>query len=564
MSTSKVTDDPGDGSHPKVPGLLTHPGLPMDDHTHSNIPPTDDSTPTLTAPDVEKSNQGAGALLISKHDIKRLNRKIDIRLVPILAALYLLCFLCRQNIANAKTYHMIEALNMSSADYQLALTVFFFTYSTFDVPANILLKKLRPSVWLPLITLLSGCVTIGMGFTKSAGALIATRLILGMTECGLFPGVAYVLTLWYCKTDTQFRQALFFGAASMAGAFAGLLAVGLSKMDGVGGLEGFRWIFIIEGLLTVVVAFAAFFIVLNTPATAKFLSAEEKASLLYRLEVDEFGANEGDEEKLTKEEQLKIHSRVPKKKLFKAVFTDWHVYAHVIIFYGVSVPLYSISLCLPSIVQGLGYTATKANFLTVPIYITACLLSLGVAFWADRKNTRFIPLIAAYCVMFIGFLIALVHPKDAPGVAYAGIFIAACGIYPAFPGMITWFSNNVASSGKRAIAMALHIGLGSFGGAMGPNFYRHQDAPVYRLGNGLNLMFVGLGILAQLAVFTSYKHINRKRERQCEALRAELEKELGAMKTHEERKHRKHRFHFEMEESLAHQGDRSVWFRYTV
>lgn len=385
-----------------------------------------------------------------------------------------------------------------------------------------------------------------------------------VSQCGLFPGVAYVLTLWYCKADTQFRQALFFCAASMAGAFAGLLAVGLAKMDGVGDLEGFRWIFIIEGLLTVVVAIAAFFIVLDTPQSAKFLTAEEKASLLYRLEVDEFGADDDNDEKLTKEEQLQIHSRVPKGKLFKAVFSDWHIYAHILIFYGVSAPLYSISLCLPSIVQGLGYTATNANFLTVPIYITACGLSLGVAFWADRKNTRFPPLITSYCVMFVGFLIALVRPSKTPGVAYAGVFIAACGIYPAFPGMITWFCNNVASSGKRSIAMALHIGMGSFGGAMGPNFYRAKDAPVYRLGHGLNLLFVGMGILAQLAVFTSYKHINRKREKQCMEFRAELEKEVETLKSDEEKLHRRHRFRVEMEESLAHQGDRSVWFRYTI
>jgi len=166
--------------------------------------------------------------------------------------------------------------------------------------------------------------------------------------------------------------------------------------------------------------------------------------------------------------------------------------------------------------------------------------------------------------MFIGFLIALVRPAKTPGVAYAGVFIAACGVYPAFPGMITWFSNNVASKGKRAIAMAFHIGMGSFGGAMGPNFYRLKDAPVYRLGHGLNLMFVGMGILAQLAIFVSYKHINRKREAQCEELKAQLEREIEKLKSEEERRHRRHLFRVEMEESLAHDGDRSVWFRYTI
>ncbi|TGZ81806.1 MFS general substrate transporter [Ascodesmis nigricans] len=528
------------------------------DHNHNrDIPPSSEDPSSVTI-DAEK----ALAHEADKVNTGRLLRRIDFKLVPILSALYLLCFLCRQNIANAKTYHMLDGLSLSQSDYQMALTVFFFTYSLFDVPANIALKKLRPSVWLPMITMLSGIVTMCMGFTQSAGSLIATRVILGMTECGLFPGVAYVLTLWYKKSETQFRQALFFCAASMAGAFAGLLAVGLSKMDGLGDLEGFRWIFIIEGLLTVVVAVLAFFLVLDTPASSNFLSAPEKAALLRRLEEDEFGSNDSGII-LTKEEQAQIHSRIPKAKIFKSVFSDWRILAHILVFYGISVPLYSISLCLPSIVQTLGYTATNANFLTVPIYITACILSLFLAFWCDRKNIRFFPLIACFFVMALGFLLALVRPDSTPGLAYAGVFIAACGIYPGFPGMITYFSNNIASAGKRSIAMALHIGFGSFGGAMGPNFYRAKDSPQYRLGHALNLAFVVMGGCAATVLYWSYVRANKRREEKRRRLLERLEEECKELGDAEEIEKRR-RFEVEKEENLAHEGDRSVWFVYTV
>src|SRR5437588_344115 len=233
----------------------------------------------------------------------------------------------------------------------------------------------------------------------------------------------------------------------MAGAFAGLLAVGLSKMDGLGGQEGWRWILIIEGLLTVGVAISAFFIVLDTPDRAKFLTKDEKEFLLRRLEVDQFGE---EEDELTEAEKARIHTDLPKSQLFKSVFTDWHIYAHILVFYGISCPLYSISLCLPSIVQELGYTSTQANFLTVPIYITACLLSLSTAYLSDRTGKRAVFLAISYTTMFTGFLIAALRPGHLPGLAYAGLFIAACGVYPAFPGMITWCSNNLASSGKRA------------------------------------------------------------------------------------------------------------------
>lgn len=345
----------------------------------------------------------------------------------------------------------------------------------------------------------------------------------------------------------------------MAGAFAGLLAVGLSKMDGLGGYEGWRWIFIIEGLLAICVALLAFFLVLDYPATSSFLTSDEKAFLLHRLEADEFGE---EEESLSKEEKEKIHAEIPKGKIFKAVFSDWHIYAHIFVFWGISCPLYSISLCLPSIVQDLGYTSTQANLLTIPIYLAACLFSLLIAYFSDRTGKRALFIAASFSVMFIGFLIAAVRPTSTPGLAYAGVFIAACGIYPAFPGMITWASNNLASSGKRSIGMALHIGMGSFGGAMGANFYRTRDRPLFRLGHCLNLGFVTLGACAIVGIYWSYRKDNAAREVKCAEMLAELEQNVDAERGEEEKLRRE--FLERKEENLAHEGDASVWFRYTL
>lgn len=487
-------------------------------------------------------------------------RRIDLRLVPILSALYLLCFLCRQNIGNAKTFHLSSDLDLSPQDYQLALTVFFFSYSVFDIPANMLLKLLRPNIWLPLITLCSGAVTVGMGLTDNAGGLIAARLVLGMTECGLFPGVAYVITLWYRKEEAQFRQALFFCAASMAGAFAGALAVGLAKMDGVGGLAGWRWILIVEGLLTVVVAIAAFWVVLDNPSRTTFLDEEEKEFLLHRLSADEFGA---EELLLTPEEQEHIHATtLTTAQVFRQVFTDYHLPLHILVFWGISCPLYSISLCLPTIIVEMGYPKIQANFLTIPIYISACLLSLFVAFFSDRLGVRAPFLAGSYATMILGFLIAAVAPKA----AYAGVFIAACGVYPAFPGMITWCSNNLASSRKRGVAMAVVIGMGSFGGGMGANFYRQRDAPRYVLGHCLNLGFVTMGAAAGAVLYLRYVLENRRRGEERSRREAAVEREVERVRKdgREAEERVRHQFLVGKEEELARKGDRSVWFRYML
>jgi MFS family permease len=116
-----------------------------------------------------------------------------------------------------------------------------------------MLKKVRPSIWLPAIMVAWGVVMTLMGIVTSYGGLMTARIMLGVTEAGLFPGVAYYLTNWYKREEIQLRQAMFFSAASIAGAFSGLLAFGIGKMDGVAGLHGWQWIFILEGKIYIAI-----------------------------------------------------------------------------------------------------------------------------------------------------------------------------------------------------------------------------------------------------------------------------------------------------------------------
>jgi MFS family permease len=194
--------------------------------------------------------------------------QMDIRLIPVLALLYLLSFLDRKpapssnaprpaqtnrhaptggNIGNAKIEGLQEDLDLTDDQYNWCLTAFFFTYAAFEVPSNLMLKRVRPSVWLPSIMVAWGVVMTLMGIVHNYAGLLAARIFLGVTEAGLFPGVAYYLTNWYKREEIQLRQAMFFSAASVAGAFSGLLAFAIGKMDGIAGLHGWQWIFVLEG-----------------------------------------------------------------------------------------------------------------------------------------------------------------------------------------------------------------------------------------------------------------------------------------------------------------------------
>ncbi|RVX70372.1 hypothetical protein B0A52_05871 [Exophiala mesophila] len=462
-------------------------------------------------------------------------RKMDLRLIPMLAILYLLSFLDRSNIGNAKIQGMQKDLNLSGPQYNLCATVFFFTYCLFEVPSNLLLKRLSPSIWLPGIMVAWGTVMTLMGLVQNYHGLLIARIFLGVAEAGLYPGVSFYLTMWYCTNELAFRQALFFSAASVAGAFSGLLAYAIVKMDGVGGLEGWRWIFILEGLLTVAVALFAFWALYDFPDTAGFLTLEEKAWVVHRLKYQgskKSGRNVAESDHF-------------EWKYVIRAFKDWQIWLSLFMYWGIVNPLYSISLFLPTIINQLGYTATTAQLLTIPIYITAAILAVVVGYMSDKATKRgasrwpyvFVPM----CAILIGFIMAISASAagGVPGVVYAGVFIATCGIYPAFPGNITWISNNLAGSYKRAAGMALMISGGNLGGAMASNFYRAVDAPKYLLGHGLDIGFVVLGLVAVITLRISYGRINAKREKS------------GAIEGM-------------TDEELSDLGDKSPSFRYTL
>ncbi|KAK3898817.1 major facilitator superfamily domain-containing protein [Staphylotrichum tortipilum] len=468
-------------------------------------------------------------------DEKAILRKMDLHLIPMLALLYLLSFLDRGNIGNAKIEGLQEDLHLTNDQYNWCLTAFFFTYAAFEVPSNLMLKKIRPSIWLPTIMVAWGVVMTLMGVVTNFQGLITARIFLGVTEAGLFPGVAYYLTNWYKREEIQLRQAMFFSAASIAGAFSGLLAFAIGKMDGVGGKPGWSWIFILEGIVTVIVACIAFFALYDFPETATFLTEEERAFVMYRLKYQGQGPKQDPSRpQVAQAEEFKW-------QYVKDAFADWQIWVNIFVYWGIVCPLYGISLFLPTIIRQLGYTSSHAQLMTVPIYITAAILAVVVAFFSDKVGKRSPFIISLLLIMACGFAMCIgTDPKAKPGVVYAGVYIAACAIYPAFPGVIAWLSNNMAGSLKRSVGMAIQIGAGNLGGAMASNFYRARDAPNYRLGHGLELGFIGAGIIASLILVFGYTSTNKRREK--EILEGALERTTP--------------------EELSEQGDKAVTFRY--
>ncbi|UZP40304.1 hypothetical protein NXS19_008120 [Fusarium pseudograminearum] len=217
---------------------------------------------------------------------KALLRKLDLRLLPAVGILYLLSFLDRSNVGNARIEGMIDDLHMSGNEYLTGLTLYFIGYVLFEIPCNIILKQTTPRLWLPTLTIAWGIVATLLGIVQNKTGFFIARFFLGVAESGLFPGVVYYFSMWYKRRERQFRISLFFSAASLAGAFGGILAYGIGKMSGIVWENGWRWIFILEGIATVVVAVAAYWFIENYPDTSKSLIKSERSFIHERLHAD--------------------------------------------------------------------------------------------------------------------------------------------------------------------------------------------------------------------------------------------------------------------------------------
>ncbi|CUA74713.1 putative transporter C1002,16c [Schizosaccharomyces pombe 972h-] [Rhizoctonia solani] len=404
-------------------------------------------------------------------DEKRLMRKIDMRLIPWLSLLHLLSFLDRASIGNAKLYSLESDLGLTDKQYLIALTIFFFSYSFFEVPSNIVLKRLRPSVWLSVLMFLWGIMMTVQGLVHNYGGLLGMRWLLGMFEAGLFPGVNYYLSCWYKRSEFGIRAAVFFSAATVNGAFGGLLAAAISKMDGIGGKPAWAWIFILEGLATIMAGTASFWMIQDFPDKAKFLTDEERAFVVHRLQSDDQFSAAG--------EKLRA------KYIFQAL-KDWKTWLGMLCYIGSGGPLHAFSLFTPSIIHQLGYTATSANLLSVPVYAWACLLTIGVGYTADRIGNRGIFNLIFLTIGIAGYIILITSRN--PALSYFAVYLAASGIYPLIPNTIAWMSNNVEGSYKRSVALGMIISFGNLNGAVSSNIYRARDKPWYTLGHGILLM----------------------------------------------------------------------------
>ncbi|KAJ5716635.1 hypothetical protein N7493_008546 [Penicillium malachiteum] len=379
--------------------------------------------------------------------------------------------------------------------HRIALMVFLIAYAIFEVPPNYFLKRLRPSRWIAFLMLSWGAITMGLGGTHSFAQVAGISFLLGAIEAGLFPGLVYYLTFWYTASERSSRVALILASATLAGAFGGAIAYGVSHMNGASGLSAWRWLFIIEGAPSCASAVLFWFILPDYPETCNFLTSEEKALAIQRLSLEE-----------TDSERKSMAWNDA-----KAVLTEWRLYAHYLIYFGISTPFFSLSLFTPTIVAGLGYENLEAQLMTVPPYAVAYVVTVAVSWSADHFNARSLHSAVFAFIAAMGFLASAVLPADAYMHRYECLIVAASGAFSCISPLLGWLSSNLHSSAQIGLAIALNISFGAPGQIVGVWIYKtDQEDRGYPTGHWTNAALLLLVSVTCILMRLYYGWLNKK------------------------------------------------------
>ncbi|KAH8636769.1 pantothenate transporter liz1 [Alternaria alternata] len=380
---------------------------------------------------------------------------------------------------------MADDLQLSSDQYSIALVVFFVTYVVFEPPSNMLLVRLKPSIYLPVIMIIWGALTCCMAVIDDFKHLVVLRIFVGVFESGFAPGIILIISSWYKKDEQSKRFGVYMSAAILSGAFGGLLAGAITGgMEGTAGLRGWRWLFIVEGAATIVWAMVAYFILLDFPANTKRLTDRERAIAIARLREGGVRTHvEGEE-------------RMGKAKSFRLAIMDWRTISFIL-GYMVIVGSSTLSYFYPTLMTGLGYTDTvTAQYMTVPIYAVAFVCTAVTTYFADAISHHRGLVIASWLgfSLITSILVCVIYDFTA---RYALLVLMAAGLWASNAVSLSFASATFGSMQPevRAIAIALVNAMGNLAQIYGAYLFPGDDKPKYLMGFGVISGMLGFGVV---------------------------------------------------------------------
>lgn len=426
-------------------------------------------------------------------------RKFDRRVVLFVALLFLLSFLDRSNIGNARIAGMDQDLQTTPPRddwYEWALTAFYISYIAFEW-MSLLFKLVPPHIVVSLTVFAWGLTASLQAIAPSYPVLIALRVLLGIGEAG-FAGIPFYLSFFFKREELAFRTAIFISAAPLATSFASTLAYVIVKIATrlSSPIAPWRLLFLIEGFPSVLVSVAAWSAIPDSPESAHYLTRRQKKVAKLRLRHQRSANSE---------------KGIRGRELL-SLFVDPVAWITSTMFFLTNMAYSSLPVFLPKIMTEMGHDPLTSQALSAPPYLIAFVVVLFTAHMSDRLQARTVPLVVHALFSAGGYaLLALAHTLHLPSfLRYMAVYPAAIGFFNVVTLIITWSINNQASQTRQGGGFAIMQFVGQCGPLVGTRLYPDRDAPYYTSGMGVCAvaMFTVAVLAVVMRVYLQYR--NRK------------------------------------------------------
>ncbi|KAJ6504733.1 MFS general substrate transporter, partial [Mycena vitilis] len=437
---------------------------------------------------------------------RRLVRKLDARLLPTIILIYILnyidacCLHSSQSngITTARLKGLEQDLGLSDLQYSVVLSILFVSYCPAQIPSNMVLnvqwrnKYQRPSWYMGACVMGWGLTSLLTGVTKNYEGILVCRIFIGLPEAAFYPGATYLLSRWYTKKELAFRVGILYTGFLLASAFGPLIAAGiLANMEGKQGIRAWRWLFYIEGAITITVGIFTIWALPDYPHNTGWIVGDERRLAQARL-AEDAGEADQDNEKDTPLAGLKM------------ALTDPLILAFAVMEAAGLLGLSFISFC-KRLTSTLGFNTTISLLLAAPPWIFAAVVTCITSWHADKTGERYFHIAGWWWGVMLGFIIGL--STSSVGGRYVSMFLMACG-YSGFSLTIVWVSNVISRPpAKRAAAIAIVNGVGNLGTLMGAYTWKAAWGPKYHQS-----MIISLSALVLSTVIVSgiRQHLVRK------------------------------------------------------
>lgn len=416
--------------------------------------------------------------------------KVTRRLVPFLILLYFVAYLDRVNVGFA-ALTMNKDLGISPYLYGWGAGIFFFGYFLFEIPSNLALAKFGARLWIARIMITWGLISAAMALARGPLSFLVLRFLLGLAEAGFFPGIVFYLTYWYPARERARVMALFYLAIPMSIIIGAPVSSSLLSLHGIAGLRGWQWLFIIEGVPAILLAFVALRYLTDGPEQAAWLSPDERRTLSEIMQADRA-----------------LSERACGHMSLRDAFSHPRVLLLALIFFLVVMGVYGLGFWLPQIIKRFGVSDLAVGFLTAIPYLVAALVQVFWCRHSDARGERRWHFAIPCFLMAGGFTMSALSPS--PYISFAGLILSAIGLMCAQP-MFWTMPSTILTGTAAAGGIALINSIGNLGGFAGPYLVGWVAQATKNPALGLIVLTIALVIAAGLVLAMRPENVGERR-----------------------------------------------------